>query len=87
MIKYRYSNFVDDRRWQIKTCNFNPNYEGTSEVDQWNNVYMNEFDGGVERNCPAGKHVARMKSVDDKGGKNDRRWWFGCKKGGDEGIT
>ena len=48
---------------------------------------MNEFDGGLERNCPAGKHVARMKSVDDNGGKNDRRWWFGCKKGGDEGIT
>ena len=62
-------------------CYYNDDYEESNEVDEWRGVYSNDYDGVLEKECENGKHIARIKSVDDKGSKNDRTWWFGCQKG------
>ena len=72
---------AEDRRWKLRLCYYNDDYEESNEVDEWRGVYSNDYDGDLEKECENAKHIARIKSVDDQGGKNDRTWWFGCQKG------
>ena len=53
-------------------------------VDWTKETYQNDWDGDLDFECPEGQHVARIRSEYD-GGKNDRRWWFGCQTGEDLG--
>ena len=68
---------------QLPTVRFfkeNKPYVEDRIVDWSKETYYNDWDGDLDFECSEGQHIARIRSKYD-GGKNDRRWWFGCQIG------